>query len=1415
MPLSARSVPDAHASVHVPSPGPASRDPPDTRTSPPRAPTPGMAWEAFPGYAMVHLAPTLIDTTNVNPSSLMVGALNQRQYIRCAMEPALTDYRLEGLSPRSFEHLIQALALRFISSTVTPYGDGPDGGREATFDGATRYGAAGSYWNGRGVLQAKFLQRPQSSYHDGQWAKAQLAKELKKYTVAGSNQVNFDYYIFVTNAVLTPARGKGSKDAIDQMLNTFAVKFKLKGVDIWDYDKLRLLIDRDKEVRRTYAAWITPGDILYDIAEHLAATHRDDYKLIVKYLQRELLADQYAKLEQAGHSADEAIPLARVFIDLPTAPRPSSREEYAQQHDRQRFVQYIVEDARHSFAPTATEAASSGKRTVNLSKEVHRGRHMLIGGPGQGKTTIGQYICQVFRCALLRDVPTERLSADAEAVIAGLSAQWNFTVPITRRVPFRIVLSDFARSLAADESRSLLGYLAKKFTDRTDVIVSAEQIEPLLTQYPSVIVLDGLDEVPPSTNRDEVLAAITDFSIDVASNCMDVMIIATSRPQGYNDEFSPRQYTHHYLLPLTQADALDYGYRLSKVRFVGDDDRITKVNKRLERAASTPATARLMRSPLQVTILTLLVDRIGHPPEERWALFRDYYRLIYERETEREIPAVKVLKEHREDVDAIHRRVGLLLQVESERSGGTDARLTVEQFGKLVEDYLVEEGNTGAVVAQLRDAIINAAANRLVFLVGLEANQVGFEIRSLQEFMAAEGLMDARDGVAQKRLKAVAPSTNWRNVFLLAAGKCFAERRYLRDTIESICVDLNDDPDNEEFRKLLVGSELALDLLEDGPARRQPMKRRSLTRLALRLLGESPSVAERLAGICERDTRDIFLERLREQTASANSHTRELAWDCLGRLIDRYGEEFEVLGRAANEEYPLSDDVVENLIDITNGSNRWLTATLFAELSRRGLLLKSGDKWHREDEESIKTYGPWRLSDWPSWLSWYARYVDMAWVLEHDCTLKISSEEGVLEARIWLRSLKSASLSGLLTAPVDLPDVAPRWRWIVAAGRFCADPCIVTLADALSLLTNADIRASVPDFLIAQYPWPLAECTRASLADPSVNVLDFVISGQYGDIADWSRLERQWLDEGMFLEQIATASPLYSWGDKDVIWELPYRSILRTDVRVGDPIQVVKAFDSSHSLLVRRLLVDLLLDAPENFVTSALGNHDASAPPGKLAGGWIDKILYHKCLMERYICPEFFVYGASVDLSDDKWSSLFSEMPLSALFSYSYRLSGTEQVVNSLWETWQNAPSLVGLLVPLSALYASGEGGDLGAPRERIRVEQACTPAVHAAALLLNIHSGVGVDELTEEMRAVVSRNAVLAGVFAEAVLSCNLNYVDANGELVRLITMVGPEAAIVVRRALLNHFSRRGSGLGEAERWNALEFSPSLLRLA
>ena len=164
-------------------------------------------------------------------------------------------------------------------------------------------------------------------------------------------------------------------------------------------------------------------------------------------------------------------------------------------------------------------------------------------------------------------------------------------------------------------------------------------------------------------------------------------------------------------------------------------DRAGTVIDRLHRAIGNHATLHLMRSPLQVAIMTALVDRFGQPPHERWRLFHRYYEVIYQRERERErdTDAALILSEYEPDINAIHQRVGLTLQLLlTTHEEHADPRLSGAELARIVDARLGQEGHPAARAAALSERIRSAAELRLVFLVGAQEDRIGFEIRSLR-----------------------------------------------------------------------------------------------------------------------------------------------------------------------------------------------------------------------------------------------------------------------------------------------------------------------------------------------------------------------------------------------------------------------------------------------------------------------------------------------------------------------------------------------------------------------------------------------------------------------------------------------------------------------------------------------------------
>src|SRR5438270_620216 len=79
------------------------------------------------------------------------------------------------------------------------------------------------------------------------------------------------------------------------ILRSTGKKVDLKGFDIWDYDKLRSMLDDAADIRRAYAAWITPGDVLLQAVESIASKP-DFVDVMATFLQKELLEDQHVNL---------------------------------------------------------------------------------------------------------------------------------------------------------------------------------------------------------------------------------------------------------------------------------------------------------------------------------------------------------------------------------------------------------------------------------------------------------------------------------------------------------------------------------------------------------------------------------------------------------------------------------------------------------------------------------------------------------------------------------------------------------------------------------------------------------------------------------------------------------------------------------------------------------------------------------------------------------------------------------------------------------------------------------------------------------------------------------------------------------------------------------------------------------------
>jgi hypothetical protein len=746
------------------------------------------------------------------------------------------DYELHRLSARDFEHVTQALVLKALGARVEVFGDGPDGGREASCRGEMRWSPSeqSDLWNGYAVVQAKFRARPLGTAQDTAWFIAQLRVELDHWLDPRSNRRKQgelpEYLLVVTNVVLSPGPG-GGVDEVDGLLAEYSERLGLKGAKKWHFDKICRLLDDAADIRSRYSGLIAVGDIFEGLRDLLQGTAAQLGPALAEHAAKDLIADRAVRLDQAGSPDNQRIQLAGVGTDL----------------------RALIRSADPDAAPRAVSAASHVIEHADSIwrpslRDPHAKPHVvLVGGPGQGKTTLGQLIAQAYRVALLESSATQGdVRRTIEATKNWLGAI-GLPTPKSLRWPIRVSLPAFGDAISGGGDTSLIRWIAGEVTRRGSVDVKSSQLAEWFKNWPWLL-LDGLDEVPAMAARDRLVQRLHDFLTESAVADADLVIVGTTRPQGYSGEFAPEEFTHLHLDWLTAEEAVTHARLVTAARLPDDQELQIAVVERARAAAKESLTARLMRTPLQVTIMSLLLEKRARPPQDRHGLFEAYYDTIYAREAAKTGFLAVLLDDRRGDIHAVHEAAGLQPQILAETAGDAEAVLSRAQLRDLVVQRLVAEGNDQVDTARLVEQITAATMDRLVLLTPQGREGVGFEVRSLQEYMAARALVGRSDDEVIEALRITARSAHWRNTWLLAGGRIFTQER-LRQRL----LDLLEHLDTADDLSVVIppGPELASDLLDDDIAARSPLFRRRLLLRALRILELPPGDGTTLLSVLE------------------------------------------------------------------------------------------------------------------------------------------------------------------------------------------------------------------------------------------------------------------------------------------------------------------------------------------------------------------------------------------------------------------------------------------------------------------------------------------------------------------------------------------------------------------------------------
>lgn len=762
---------------------------------------------------------------------------------------------LHGLNPVAFQQLAAALATRALGAKAQAFGRGPDGGRDFTFDGVLTWsGDEGpvDVWDGHTVFQVKKKDRlADEPRRDAAWLAGQINDELDAWAnPEGSRGRAPDYLVFVTNVPLTAVPSGGGFDTVHASVKRRLSELKnpdladpsesprskrgkrdraaqirpLRGWRIWDGNQIEQLLTAYPEVRRGFPGMLTAGDVLAQIRDITGITASDEVEgALRRHAMARLIEDRFVYFDEAGTDPSEKTALHDVVVDLPIAEHRSAGTAHPAM-----ILKHVIEHGDRCLSPESPLVPSR--------------RHIVLAaGPGNGKSTISKFLAQIYRASLLDGA---QVSAAHSVVIQGVRdalTRLNCPMPTNRRWPLRIDLAEYSEHFTSEGESSLLRWIAGK-VNRSAIagVIMPHHLASWLRQWPWLLILDGLDEVTVVAARRRLIQEIESFVAEADVVGADLLVVVTTRPTGYSEEIDPGDFVRVDLARFSAPEALAYGRLVAGVRLKGETSRRERLLQRLEAATADDSLRHLMQTPLQVLILTLVLESSGTLPTSRFGLFDLYYTAVYRREVSKGLGVSSLLQRHQPHIDELHERVGFELQCQSEAGDGAMAAMSIPDLRELVRQGLrghgfEVDGNDGHVV----DEIMDAATLRLVLLAPRTDGGVGFDVRSLQELMAARHLTARSDQLALDALRIAAASPHWRNTWIFAAGRAFALRNEaLQQSIVTLVEGVDTGAPQRLSRLVPVGPGLALDLLDDGLARSYPTLEERILRTAMQVLAD-------------------------------------------------------------------------------------------------------------------------------------------------------------------------------------------------------------------------------------------------------------------------------------------------------------------------------------------------------------------------------------------------------------------------------------------------------------------------------------------------------------------------------------------------------------------------------------------------
>ena len=411
----------------------------------------------------------------------------------------------------------------------------------------------------------------------------------------------------------------------------------------------------------------------------------------------------------------------------------------------------LAQDDEDKMRPiSALEAATLSRKWV------------LLGDPGSGKTTFVNYLTQMLAQQNFENLPAWQ--KDEREIL-----------------PIVIILRDFYRwAQSKDEGKANANLLWKFIChdlETKNLLFADTLLEKALEGGKAILMLDGLDEVPPGDARAFVRDSVLAFHTRYGKN----RFLVTCRVLSYQNEkwqLPKDDFLSFQLAPFSNekiADFIKAWYSEVAQKWNVPESRTATLTEKLLGAVQRTDLARLAPNPLLLTVMALVHTEYGELPDSRAQLYQQAVDVLlwrWEQEKSKEHGGLSQMMALLQEADRDRNDLLLVLgklAYEAHQNGGDtedpDAVSGISQSELLVAIRELHPQRS----LDWAEAVLDAMRLRAGLLLDRDGTVFTFPHRTFQEYLAGTHLASLPDFPVQAKAL-VEEGSFWRVVVLLAAG---------------------------------------------------------------------------------------------------------------------------------------------------------------------------------------------------------------------------------------------------------------------------------------------------------------------------------------------------------------------------------------------------------------------------------------------------------------------------------------------------------------------------------------------------------------------------------------------------------------------------------------------------------------------